>query len=240
MKIPYFPFSGAFCLAGLLAALALGGIGSCSLRAVPVPLAEIERMDAQAQPHFEEAQRNIPSVVEHLTGTTALFKFCGLMARDKLAGTHESQEYLTSVLEKPIIEPCRKGAKAYGCDFKTAGFLDGLKTINVDYAEIEAYAVSGLAIEAIFLKQTLTSLGSVLGSAVTRLTAVCGGGTACAAADGPLPVGDMLGVVLAAGGTAWSGYDLYEARKHLPDELTALLQAVIRDLQEACRREVLK
>ena len=76
MKIPYFPFSGAFCLAGLLAALALGSIDSCSLRAVPVPLAEIERMDAKAQPHFEEAQRNIPWVVEQLTGSTALCKLC--------------------------------------------------------------------------------------------------------------------------------------------------------------------
>lgn len=240
MKIPYFPFSGAFCLAGLLAALALGGIGSCSLRAVPVPLAEIERMDAKAQPHFEEAQRNIPSVVEQLTGTTALFKLCGLMARDKLRNTRETQEYLTSVLEEPIIEPCRRGANVYGCDFKTVGFLDSLKSINADYVEIEGYAIGGLAIEAIFLKKTLTSLGSVLGSAVTRFTAVCGGGTACAAADGPLPVGDLLGVVLAAGGTAWSGYDLYEARKQLPAELTAMLKQAINDCQAACRMEAIK
>lgn len=240
MKIPYFPFSGAFCLAGLLAALALGGIGSCSLRAIPVPLAEIERMDAKAQPHFEGAQRNIPLVVEQLTGTTALFKLCGLMARDKLNGTRETQDYLSSVLEKPIIEPCREGASVYGCDFKTAGFLDNLKSINADYTEIEGYALGGLAIEAIFLKKTLASLGSVLGSAVTRLTAVYGGGTAFAAADGPLPVGELLGVVLAAGGTAWSGYDLYEARKQLPAELTAMLKQAINDCQAACRMEAIK
>ena len=57
---------------GLIAALSLGVMGSCSFRHVPVPLAEIERMDAKAQPHFEEARRNIPTVVEQMTeiGTT--------------------------------------------------------------------------------------------------------------------------------------------------------------------------
>ena len=46
--------------------------------------------------------------------------------------------------------------------------------------------------------------------------------------------------VLAAGGTAWSGYDLWKAREQLPAELTALLLSVIRDCQDACRKEVLK
>ena len=225
---------------GLLAALSLGGIGSCSLRAAPVLQADIDYLDAQAQPYFDEAQRNIPTVVEHLTGTTALCKLCGLMELDKLKDTRETQDYLSSVLEKPIIGPCRKGASVYGCDFNTAGFLNTLKSINTDYAEIEAYAVGGLAIEAVFLKQTLAALGSVLGTVVSRLTAAFGGGTACAAADGPLPFGDMLGVVLAAGGTAWSGYDLYEAHKQLPAELTALLKQAVNDCQAACRAEELK
>lgn len=45
MKHPHFLFGRTFCLAGLLVALSLGIIGSCSLRHVAVPLAEIERMD---------------------------------------------------------------------------------------------------------------------------------------------------------------------------------------------------
>lgn len=240
MKHPHFPFGGAFCLVGLLAALSLGVIGSCSLQHVPVPIAEIERMDAKAQPHFDEAQRNIPSVVEELTGTKALYKICVLMARDKLKGTRETQDYLSSVLEKPIIGPCREGASVYGCDFSTVGFLDTLKSINTEYAGIEAYAIGGLAIELLFLKQTLAALGSVLSSVVSRMTAAFGGGTACAAADGPFPFGDAVAVVLAAGGTVWSGYDLYEARKQLPAELTALLKKAIHDCQATCRVEAIK
>ena len=233
MKHPQHGFGGAFALAGLLAALTLGVIGSCSLRAVPVLVADL---DTKAQPYFDEARRNIPAVVEKMTEIGSTCRLCGLMARDKFAGTHETQEYLASVLEKPIITPCRRGAEVYGCDFNTTGFLDSLKAVNADYAEIEAYAIGGLALEAVFLKQTIAALTSTLGGIVARLSATFGGGAACAAADGPFPFGDAVAVVLAAGGTAWSSYDLYEARKHLPAELTALLKQVISDCQEACRK----
>ena len=92
MKIPHLTFGGVFVLAGLLATLVLGGIGSCSLRAVPVLQADIDDLDAKAQPHFNEARRNIPAVVEKMTEIGATCRLCGLMVRDKLAGTHETQE----------------------------------------------------------------------------------------------------------------------------------------------------
>ena len=240
MKHPHFPSGGAFVFAGLLAALSLGVIGSCSLRSVPVLVADIDDLDEKAQPYFDEARRNIPVVVGKLTEIGSTCRLCGLMVRDKLTGAHETQEYLTSVLEKPIITPCRKGAAVYGCDFNSTGFLDNLKAVNADYAEIEAYALGGLALEAAFLKQTITALTSTLGGIVARLSATFGSGAVCAVADGPFPFGDAVAVVLAAGGTAWSSYDLYEARKHLPAELTALLKQVISDCQAACRMEVLK
>ena len=240
MKNPYHGFGGAFVLVGLLTALTLGVIGSCSLRAIPILQADIDSLDAKAQPNFDEARRNIPAVVEKLTEIGSTCRLCGLMVRDKLTGAHGTQEFLASILEKPIITPCRKGATVYGCDFNSAGFLDSLKAVNADYAEIEAYALGGLALEAAFLKQTIAALTSTLGSIVARLSATFGSGAACAAADGPFPFGDAIAVVLAAGGTAWSSYDLYQARKHLPEELTALLQAVVRDLQGACRGEALK
>ena len=240
MKHPHHGFGGAFVFVGLLAALSLGVIGSCSIRAVPVLQADIDNLDAKARPHFEEARRNIPVVVEKMTEIGSTCRLCGLMARDKFAGTHETQEYLTSILEKPIITPCRKGAAVYGCDFNTTGFLDNLKAVNTDYAEIEAYAIGGLAFEAVFLKQTIGALTSTLDGIVARLSATFGGGAACAAADGPFPFGDAVAVVLAAGGTAWSSYDLYQARKQLPAELTALLKQNISDCQAACRREMLK
>lgn len=240
MKNPYFSFGSFFCLAGLLTALSLGVLGSCSLRAVPVLVADLDDLDAKAQPHFDEARQNIPAVVEKLTEIGTTCKVCWHMTRDKLSGSHETQDYLALILEKPIITPCRKGAKVYGCDFNSGRFLDALKSINADYAEIETCAVSGLAIEAIFLKQTIAALNSTLGSIVARFSTTFGCGTACAASDGPFPFGDAIAVVLAAGGTAWSGYDLWKAREQLTAELTALLKQTIRDCQAACRAEVLK
>ena len=240
MKHPHYPFGGVFAFAGLLAALSLGVLGSCSLRAVPVLVADIDKLDTKAQPHFDEARRNIPAVVEKLTEIGATCRLCGLMVRDKLTGAHETQDYLSNVLEKPIISPCRKGAAVYGCDFNNAGFLGNLKVVNADYAEIEAYAIGGLALEAVFIRQTIAALTSTLGSVVARLTATFGSGAACASADGPFPFGDAVAVVLAAGGTAWSGYDLYQARKQLPAELTAVLKQAISDCKAACRTEVRK
>ena len=157
MKHHHHRFGGAFVLAGLLAALSLGVIGSCSLRSVPVLVADIDELDAKAQPHFDEARRNIPAVVGKLTEIGSTCRLCGLMVRDKLTGSHETQEYLASILEKPIIMPCRMGAEVYGCDFNSAGFQENLEAVNADYAEIEAYALGGLAIEAVFLKQTIAA-----------------------------------------------------------------------------------
>ena len=240
MKHPHNRFGRTFVFAGLLAALSLGILGSCSLRAVPVLVADIDNLDAKAQPYFDEASQNIPVVVDKLTGTRAQCKLCWLMARDKLAGTRKTRDFLSSVLEEPIITPCSKGAKVYGCNFEHAGFLNVLHDVNADYASIKGYALGGLAIEALFLKQTAAALSSVLGGVVTRLTAAFGSGTACAVADGPLPFGDIAGVALATGGAAWSGYDLWKAHVRLPTELTALLTQAIRDCQEACRKEAFR
>lgn len=237
MKHPHNRFGRTFVFAGLLIALSLGVIGSCSLRAVPVLVADIDDLDAKAQLFFDEARRNIPAVVEQLTSVGAQCKLCCLMAWDRGIGTSKTRDYLSSALKEAIIEPCRKGAKIYGCGFEHTGFLNILKEVNADYAEVKAYAVSGLAVEAVFLKQTIAALSSTLGSVVTRLAAAFGSGTACVAADGPLPFGDIVGAALATGGTVWSGYDLWKAHVRLPAELTALLTQAIRDCQEACRKE---
>ena len=237
MKHPHNRFGRTLVFAGLLTALCLGIVGSCSLRAVPVLVADIDDLDAQAQPFFDEARRNIPAVVENLTSVGAQCKLCCLMAWDKVIGTSKTQDFLLFALKEAIIEPCRKGASVYGCAINSDGFLNILKEVNADYAGIKAYAVGSLAIEGVFLKQTIAALSSTLGSVVTRLGAAFGSGTACVAADGPLPFGDIVGAVLATGGTVWSGYDLWKAHVRLPAELTALLKQVISDCQAACRKE---
>ena len=91
-----------FFYTGLLAALSLGILGSSSLRAVPVLVADIDDLDEKARPHFDEARRNIPTVVKKMTEIGATCRLCGLMVRDNFAGTLETQEYLASILEQPV------------------------------------------------------------------------------------------------------------------------------------------
>ena len=238
----------AFVFAGLTAALALGIIGSCCYRrqsravttTTPKQISRIEMLDAQARPHFDEARRNIPSVVDQMTTTGALCKLCWLMSRDKIAGSHKTQDYLESMLNGPIVGPCRAGARVYGCNITSAGFVNGVKAVNSDYALTGAYALTGLSIEALFLKKTIASLSTVLGKIVARLAVSYRGGTACAAADGPFPIGDIIGVVMAAGGTVWSAYDLYKVKTQLGPDLKNLLQQSVQECQTACRMEALK
>ena len=237
----------AFVFAGLTAALALGIIGSCYyLRqpgAVtttnPRQISRIAMLDAQAKPYFNEARRNIPSVVDQMTGTGALCKLCWLMSRDKIIGSHKTQDYLESILKGQIVGPCRAGATVYGCDISSAGFVNGMKAVNSDYAMTGAYAMTGLSIEALFLKKTIASLRTVLGKIVARLSTSYSSGSACAAADGPLPIGDIIGIVMAAGGTVWSAYDLYQVKTKLGPEMKSLLQQSVQECQAACRLEAL-
>ena len=235
----------ALVFAGLTAALVLGIIGYCKTKNRPTPpppkkTVSIEVLDAKAKPHFDEANGNIHAVVKKMTKTKNLWKLSWYMAQDKMSGSHKARHFLKSFLEDPIIGPCRVGARVYGCDFDSDGFLKMMRDVNADYALTKAYAIGSLSIEALFLRKTIGSLYTILGSVVGRLAVSAGSGTTLAAADGPLPFGDIIGVALAAGGTAWSVYDINKASKQLPKELEALLRQAVHDCQAACRMEVLK
>lgn len=235
----------AFVFAGLSAALVLGIIGSRTAKtrtvsAVPKQTVSIEALDAKAKPHFKAAEQNIHSVVKKMTKSKNLWKLSLYMAQDKISGSHKVRHFLNSFLDDTIIAPCRAGARVYGCDFDSDGFLKMMRDVNADYAKTKAYAIGGLSIEALFLRKTIASFYTILGSVIGRLAASAGGGTTLAAADGPLPFGDLVGVALAVGGTAWSCYDIDKASKQLPSELEALLKQAVHDCQAACRVEVLK
>ena len=228
-------------LIGLAAALAFGICGYLFIREKIKPSApDLRKLDAAAQPFFDAAVNNIPVVVRKLTTTGSLVRLCWLMAKDRLGNTHHTSDYLEQVLREPIISPCQRGAAVYGCGIDSAGLARSLSDVHRYHAVGKAYALSGLTLEALLLKTTLASLRSVLGATVARFSAICGSSAACAAADGPSPIGDAIGAVLAIGGTAWCSYDLYQASKQLPQDLSAALHQGINDCREACRREVLK
>lgn len=226
--------------AGLLAAVVLG---ICGLRSnwATVKLAgksaSISELDRRAQPFFEEAQRNVPRAVAKLTEMKTLAKICWLEVRDKASGSHESQKLIQSILEKPILEPCRKVAAVYGCAINPEAARQNVSDVGSGAVTTVLYSTAGLALEAVFLKSTLRSMRSVLGSVTARLSSVLGTGAALAAADGPFPFGDTVGVLLAVGGTALSIHDLKTVQSQLPGALTEALRHSVEEYRVSCRME---
>ena len=225
------------CLAAAVALCAFSGIALRRVRPL-LTKSSIGELDARAKPHFDEAERNVPSVVADLTSNDNTLRLCWLMVKDKMSGTHETQKFIESKIHTRIVAPCQRGAQVYGCKVDESAISRALLESGRDNAKAAAYAAGGLALEAIFIKSTLASLRSVLGAIVGKLASAYGSGAACAAADGPLPIGDIVGLALAAGGTVWSISDLCQAQKQLPRELSEILYQSIHDCRDACRKAV--
>ena len=233
-------------LSGLTLVLALGVAGTYQFRQqtriaavrTGTRTSRLSELERKAKPYLKQAQDAVPAVASDLATFRSMSRFCRLLAQDKVLGTQTAQEFLAEKL-RPVTSPCRRIAGLYG-----ATPLPGLLQRDVRYiAEGHAYAslcaAGGLGLELVFLKTTLRSLAGVTASLSARLAASCGIGAATALADGPFPFGDAVGVVLAAGGTAWCLIDLKQICAQLPWELTAALHQDILEFHEACRRSVL-
>ena len=143
--------------AGLTLAVLLGVAGLRSHRTtikLAGKSASITELDQRARPFFEEAQRNVPAAVAKLTETKTLAKICWLEVRDKASGSHELQKLVQSFLEKPILEPCRKGASVYGCAINSEAARQNVSDVGSGAVTTVLYSTAGLALEAVFLKST--------------------------------------------------------------------------------------
>ena len=93
----------------------------------------------------------------------------------------------------------------------------------------KAFAAVGVAVEAIFFRQTCNATIKLFAKPVAKICGSLGVGGICAAADGPIPVGDIIGGVLAIGGFAWTAYDVYDVTCVMPGKLRSELQTGIDD-----------
>ena len=188
-------------------------------------------LDRQAQPHFDQAKKSIPAIAENLSSVSSISCMCWYMLFNKAALEKHLNEQL-----KPLIASCSRGAAVYGVDLDTTAFHALTAEVGKDNLRSAAYAVAGLGMEAVFAKTLLRSISRVLGVIAARLAASWGGAAGLAAADGPLPIGDIVGVVMGVGGTVWSAYDLWQCRVRLPQEITAALNAAVDNFREECRK----
>ena len=227
-------------LAGLALAVLLAAAGMRTNRTTTKfagNASSLTELDLRARPFFEEAEKSIPNVVSELSGTQEFLNMCGLAVVDKISGSNKMEQKLASVIDGPILAPCRKGASVYGCNINPVlarGYLSGL---HRDAMTSALYASGGLALEAAFLKTTLKSVQCVIGPIAGKIAAKFGTGATLAAADGPLPIGDTIGVILAVGGSAWSVHDLLALRRDLPGAISAALRQAIQEYWKQCRLE---
>lgn len=114
-------------------------------------------------------------------------------------------------------------------------FTDFIRTLNKsallssDISTKTVLSSFGLAVDALFLKSAVSAAQRVLGSIATRMGTTVAASLTSAAADGPLPIGDIIGLVIMVGGSAWSAYDLYKAQVTLKTDLDNSLRAAIQD-----------
>ena len=213
-------------------------------------------------PYFQQAKRNVPEVVGSLTSWEATFRLCRVLVKDKLNGTGETAALLDAVLQKPVINPCIQGNTAFESMAETflrslskqdkalARELSGKLSIdpiplecfsrNIGSAEGAAlktaaasgFSIGSIAVEAVFLPSTVACVQSVLEASLARAGGSAAIGSVCAVSDGPFPIGDAVGAILAAGGGIWAGYDLYQARIRMPLELGSQLNSAIENYRQ--------
>lgn len=87
------------------------------------------------------------------------------------------------------------------------------------------------------IKQMAIEIATVVLSSVsTKLGTTAVAATGSAVADGPLPIGDIVGGAIAIGGLTWTAYDIYKVTKTMPDEMKGGMMKVINESREALMR----
>jgi hypothetical protein len=169
-----------------------------------------------------------PSVQATALACQHLNRFCLQLAENStLYGAD-----LATMLSGPEVAPVLPEAALQ--DLGTA-LADIAAQVN-EAAFDTALATIGAGLEVIFIKSGLVAVTRVIAAAVTRMGAGSAVGAGCAAADGPMPVGDVIGAMVFAGSAAWTTWDLYRARVRLPREIALDLTNKI----SACRDNVIK
>lgn len=100
-----------------------------------------------------------------------------------------------------------------------------------------AFTTAGTALELIFLRQTVSLLTRVCGAAAARLTSSAGTAAVCAAADGPVLVGDVIGAVIVVGGVAYTVYDIYQFTQVLPQKMQDTLNRTVDQYSREARQQ---
>ena len=147
-----------------------------------------------------------------------------------------AREYAVAV--KRVSDPLPNGGKV--ADF-SATQPPALPTQESMKGAVQTSLNAGLlGVDAVFLPQLSGQIGTVLQAVVNRLTTTLAASGTLVAADGPLPVGDMIGALLGVGGSIWSAHDLHEARTKLGPAVRTKLYEQYRNQQISLRKTAIE
>ena len=124
-------------------------------------------------------------------------------------------------------------------DFLNNNILDFENKVK-EMAVLQTTTALGVALELVFIRSTVKVVSRIGMKVVSKIIKTASTAGICAAADGPFPVGDVIGVVIAVGGTAWCAYDIYKMCKVLPKEMSDSLNKSVDQYEESARKEALE
>lgn len=113
-----------------------------------------------------------------------------------------------------------------GCNVDSVFFSELAASINAIIARtMSAEIAAGL--EVALVKSTIASIGNVMGPIIKKAAEALGISGGLVVVDGPIPLGDAIAAIVAAGGTIWTAYDIHQAVREnalLPGMIDSLLQ----------------
>ncbi|MCQ2377800.1 MAG: hypothetical protein MJ016_01130 [Victivallaceae bacterium] len=80
-------------------------------------------------------------------------------------------------------------------------------------------ATLSVAMEAVFIRSTCSAVCALIAKPAAKIATTAGVSVTCAAADGPIPVGDAVSVVVTVAGLGWTIYDVYDVCRVMPEKL---------------------
>lgn len=182
---------------------------------------------------------------DRLTGSESLNEALAPIVRQEIcAPLADGQAQIRNELENFLIR-LRENNNQYRADlanlagrpeFRSRDFVsspDFTERMNrleqqvTGFAIEKVCAVVSAGIDIALMRSLYTCIRNVAGHAVAKLAGTVSTSAICAAADGPLPIGDAVGAVLGVGGVIWTGYDIYKVPVKLPEELRTELNRLI-------------
>ena len=121
-------------------------------------------------------------------------------------------------------------------DSVIASFEASMKT-----AKLNRNVTVSTTLEAALIASTYKIIYRVLAHIAGKLAGTASAAVIAAAADGPLPIGDIIGAIIAVGGLTWTATDIYKANREqraLPGKIDHQTQLSLSDLRSAAIRTI--